>query len=89
VIEKTNQIYYEAIELSHWNHVYWQRFNKWSEKLVKYIVKQLNLLIEIMYIDKGLTTSDRRLVKYIVKQLNFLIKIMYSDKGLTINDQRS
>jgi hypothetical protein len=61
MIEEASQIYCEAIELAHWNYVYWQRFNnKWSKKLVKYIVKQLNLLIGIMYIDKGLTTSDRR-----------------------------
>jgi hypothetical protein len=61
MIEETNKIYCEAIELVDRNHVYWQRFNnRWSKKLVKYIVKQLNLLIEIMYIDKRLTTSDWR-----------------------------
>jgi hypothetical protein len=62
VIEESSQIYCEAIELVDQNDVYSQRFNnEWLKNLIKYIVKQLNLLIKMMYIDKGLTTSDRRI----------------------------
>jgi hypothetical protein len=41
VIEEATEIYCEATKLIDQNHVYWQRFNnRWSKKLLKYIVKQ-------------------------------------------------
>jgi disulfide oxidoreductase YuzD len=49
----------------------------WSKKVVKRIVKQPNLLIKIMYIDKKFNNMwSKKIVKRIVKQPNLFYHVI-------------